>query len=596
MARAAGQTSRSMPGERQHQQQQEQRYYTAVQPAGKPRKIDGKTERFEPFPEYDVLLSSPHRNYLTTANHMYISLNPRRSTTLNVEAEVREPLHRSLKTLFWKGVPVPTFWVGADKVQITELWKVILGTERTFAIGKNRDKCYTVFQASDAYIIYENKNNGKGIKRKDETDHPAGSPPLSIASGSMNTLNPQDLESAVIAGSSMQMSISGMTEPQNAAGQHQQPEAALPPLGMNVLGAPSFDTRDMEEAVAAAMSSMSEAAIAAAMSTLSMTVSTSAHSHLRDASIGTWGDELNPRGISTLSRMSVSEQPRLATDQALSNLQYQVLQATEVLSFDDSNLGDDEATEIANAMLRRKAAIDMLHLAKNKIGSAGAVELAKVLLVKPSALYGLDLYGNSIGIQGTQALAHALERKGTKLEGLDLGCNSIGEKGIMAIATALLCNTKLKNLRLSDNKVGNEGAVAMALVVKTNSRLQLLYLSNNNISDRGVFAVANALKNNEGLRQLSLRGNNIGDEGAKALAEALRHNKSLQGLVLGRNRIGDQGVEALARALGIVSGHGVVNTTLLDLDLSANENVGERGISLINEMKTLLDTRKAQMG
>ena len=82
------------------QQQQQQPFYTGVQPAGKPRMINRKTERFEPFPNYDVLLSSPHRNYLTTANHAYIALKPRRSQKLNLLAEVKEPLHRVLKASF----------------------------------------------------------------------------------------------------------------------------------------------------------------------------------------------------------------------------------------------------------------------------------------------------------------------------------------------------------------------------------------------------------------------------------------------------------------------------------------------------------------
>ena len=140
-------------------------YFTAVQPPGEPRDI-GEGERFEPLPELDVLLSSPHRYYLTVANRAYNRLKPLRSGQLNVEAEVKQPLRETLAAQFGdENMSVPTFWIGASKVGARDHWWKP-GTMRTFAIGKMKRKCYTVYEATDACIIEENHRNGRGTKRR----------------------------------------------------------------------------------------------------------------------------------------------------------------------------------------------------------------------------------------------------------------------------------------------------------------------------------------------------------------------------------------------------------------------------------------------
>ena len=140
-------------------------YFTAVQPPGEPRDIR-EGERFEPLPELDVLLSSPHRYYLTVANRAYNRLKPPRSGQLNVEAEVKQPLRDALADQFGdENMPVPTFWIGATKVRDRDHWWKP-GTMRTFAIGKKKRKCYTVYEATDACIIEENHRNGRGTRRR----------------------------------------------------------------------------------------------------------------------------------------------------------------------------------------------------------------------------------------------------------------------------------------------------------------------------------------------------------------------------------------------------------------------------------------------
>ena len=190
-------------------EQQPHRLYSVVQQAGEPRQIR-RDEFFPTFPPYDVLLSSPHRHYLTTANHAYKALQLKRSTSLNVQTDVKEPLHRALQEIMWAEVPAPTFWIGLDKVRNKH--HTIRDTETTFAIGKNRDKCYTMVQASAAGIIDENRRNGHKNKspqgngivpprtEENQQDSPQGvqDGTTSTASYTMDSLDLQALADAVL--------------------------------------------------------------------------------------------------------------------------------------------------------------------------------------------------------------------------------------------------------------------------------------------------------------------------------------------------------------------------------------------------------------
>ena len=235
----------------QQQQQRTHRYYSGVQPAGKPRKIR-PDELFEEFPQHDVLLSSPHRHYLTKANHAYNALEPMRSRNLNVQTEVKGPLHRLLMSLFSEEVPEPTFWIGADKVlSLEENWKVIPDTKRTFALGKNHDRCYTVYQASDSCILDENYRNGRrSRKRECLPDH-----------GSVSKSTSPSREHST---------------PPMAQHQHQH----LRSFSVTKDSINSLDPQEKEAVVSAAISILS-------MTACSNVPPTTVHSHVRDTNIGT---------------------------------------------------------------------------------------------------------------------------------------------------------------------------------------------------------------------------------------------------------------------------------------------------------------------
>ena len=216
--------SRDISNTDDRRQQHPPPFYTVMQPASKPRKIRPDNEFFEPFPPYCVLLSSPHRCYLTKANHVYNTLKIKRSLSLNVLTEVKEPLHVALKQLYGERVPDPTFWIGADRVLAMDAWKVIPGTQRTFAIGRHWEWCYTVFQASDRCIVDEYNRNvrqcnwqladvsdvgfaGNASPREQAMDSPR-------TNDSVTTLDSQELTD-VIHGSNEPMSISAANEHQH---------------------------------------------------------------------------------------------------------------------------------------------------------------------------------------------------------------------------------------------------------------------------------------------------------------------------------------------------------------------------------------------
>ena len=167
----------------------------------RPRDI-AASERFPPLPKHDVLFSA-HRNYQTPANQAYRALKPTRSLNLNIEAEVKRPLHEKLREMFGPNVPAPKFWIGDDKVRSQDHIKS--DTSRTFAIGRLLHRCCTMHEATDEGIKAEILRNGSRRELPEildvsetntSTDETRNT--LSAATNmSLASLDSVDLESAV---------------------------------------------------------------------------------------------------------------------------------------------------------------------------------------------------------------------------------------------------------------------------------------------------------------------------------------------------------------------------------------------------------------
>ena len=74
----------------------------------------------------------------------------------------------------------------------------------------------------------------------------------------------------------------------------------------------------------------------------------------------------------------------------------------------------------------------------------------------------VHLHCRDLGDQEAQQIANALINPDTKVESLDVGCCNIGVVGVMALAKALLVNATLQELHLEFNKVGDESAIVLA--------------------------------------------------------------------------------------------------------------------------------------
>lgn len=157
---------------------------TAHPDAQPPRDIRAG-EHFDPLPWQDVLSCSPHKSYGTKANHVYNKLKENLERTckqskIDVQSDVKEAIRRALVAEFGQDVPEPTFWIGLDKVTDKNHWTNKdkrgvsqenhwkPGSVRTFAIGKDLKKCYTVVEATDYCILREHERNGKPTRGKTE--------------------------------------------------------------------------------------------------------------------------------------------------------------------------------------------------------------------------------------------------------------------------------------------------------------------------------------------------------------------------------------------------------------------------------------------
>ena len=159
----------------------------------------------------------------------------------------------------------------------------------------------------------------------------------------------------------------------------------------------------------------------------------------------------------------------------------------------------------------------------------------------------------NIGEDEAKEVARALMDPTTNVQSLNLFGTQIGTNGVTSIAKALKVNSTLQSLDLGHNEIGDVAVAAIAEALTTKSTLQVLWkkLSENSIGVYGAKFVAKAWKEaldvRSKLETLNLSGNAIGEDGATAIAEALKFNSTLQTLDLSRNEtIGSSGAIALA--------------------------------------------------
>ena len=111
-----------------------------------------------------------------------------------------------------------------------------------------------------------------------------------------------------------------------------------------------------------------------------------------------------------------------------------------------------------------------------EIGNEDAKQIAKALIEPHTIVQTLDLTSKGIGVEGTRAIAEALKTNSKlqqrRWEALSNHTHVIIDCG--AIAEAFHIGSKLQQLKFGLNSIGVEGGIAMAEALKIDSTLQQL--------------------------------------------------------------------------------------------------------------------------
>ena len=193
--------------------------------------------------------------------------------------------------------------------------------------------------------------------------------------------------------------------------------------------------------------------------------------------------------------------------------------------------------------------LSRLHVRLSHIDDVNVVaELAEVL---SHSLHTLCLTGCSIMSTGCSAVVRSHVTGSRRLSELDLGYNDVAD--VAPLSEALAANCSLRSLRLRGNAIGPAGAASLFDSLRRNYRLELLDISGNPIGERQKSG---------------------GDDLWCTVAESLLSNRSLRDLKLERCSLDVEACSALGRALA-------ANTTLSVLDVSLNQSIGDRGVTLL---------------
>eukprot|EP01028_Stygiella_incarcerata_P009153 TRINITY_DN4279_c0_g1_i11.p1 TRINITY_DN4279_c0_g1~~TRINITY_DN4279_c0_g1_i11.p1 ORF type:complete len:506 (-),score=82.38 TRINITY_DN4279_c0_g1_i11:684-2123(-) len=236
------------------------------------------------------------------------------------------------------------------------------------------------------------------------------------------------------------------------------------------------------------------------------------------------------------------------------------------------------------------------------------IRIAKCLEMSVS-LKELDLCTCGIGQTGYARIWEVL-RKNTSLVFVNISrTTGIGDEIVAEtgeIAEALEKNSSLRKICLRGFGVETSDHFRMDHMLKTNSTLVIMDLRRNcKIGDAGCIQIAEGLENNHSLKELHLSLCGIGAKGAIRIGRMLEKNSSLVILNLRDNyRIGDEGWSQIAKGLEVntslkkldIEECGIriigaikigqmleANSSLLSLDLSRNNSIGDEGATRISE-------------
>jgi Ran GTPase-activating protein (RanGAP) involved in mRNA processing and transport len=199
-------------------------------------------------------------------------------------------------------------------------------------------------------------------------------------------------------------------------------------------------------------------------------------------------------------------------------------------------IGDNEATSIANALLNHKK-LKNLRLGQNRIGSKGIESLIKLLENNNKIQLQIDLNNPNVKDDKYMAELYKLVQIMNIINAIDTLDNYIG-----------IGNNNMFGV---SSLIDNYGATILSKFLKNNNHnhISKIKFVNSYIGDIGGKALADLLNGNTTITELILSYNQIGNDGAIALAKALINNNTLNTLDLGQNNINQDGVKEFIKIL-----------------------------------------------
>jgi len=249
-------------------------------------------------------------------------------------------------------------------------------------------------------------------------------------------------------------------------------------------------------------------------------------------------------GTSSMRELTMTGAEWEKLDPGASNLAASLqIRNLRLLDLSHNGLTDLSAANLANALARSGAPLEVLTLELNFISPQGFTSL---LQLGAGRIHSWGFRHNQLGDESCQILAKALDPEISKL----------GKR-------------RLETWDLRTNRIGPEGCKWLAPLV---GQMVVARLGCNPLGDRGGEQLANGL--GAKLRILDLRQAQLGEAATLALGRKLRQATQLQELLLSGNEIGPSGVQGLAEGWAWIS-------SLRFVDLSGNANIGNEGVDLL---------------
>lgn len=195
--------------------------------------------------------------------------------------------------------------------------------------------------------------------------------------------------------------------------------------------------------------------------------------------------------------------------------------AIEDFKMASSRVGSEGGIALAKALEAAGSQLKSLDLHDNPMTSEVAPHLAG-LIRRHADLQTLNLNDTCLGDDGTSIIAEALFAAASNLERLEMELNEITPSGAQSLGKALSQKAQLRYLNLRENELEDDGALLIARALNGNSNIEFVDLCTNQLKRGGVCALAKAVLASPNLKMLALNDNEISEAGIDALKSILK--------------------------------------------------------------------------